>query len=65
MTGAAIVASTPSGIQPQVHFGRQGLRNFALEVDAAGNVFIGGDTSSRGTNLFWWDNGAAPGGGFP
>jgi hypothetical protein len=58
VTGSARIASTPSGIQPQIHFGRQGIRNTALNVDAAGNVFLGGDTASRGTNLYWWDNSA-------
>ncbi|MBL8533801.1 MAG: exo-alpha-sialidase, partial [Betaproteobacteria bacterium] len=62
ITGALAIPSTPGNVQPQVHVGQQGQRNFALAVDAAENVFIGGDTAQLGTNLFWWDNRAAPNG---
>jgi len=63
VTGVSILASTPSGVQPQVHVGAQASRNTAFNVDATGNVFIGGDTQGRGANLFWFDNRTAPMGG--
>ena len=59
ITGNAIIGSTPDGVQPQIHFGQQGIRNTGFNVDAAGNVFIGGDTQSRGANIFWFDTGAS------
>jgi len=62
LRGEIAIPSTPSAAQPQVHVGNQGTRNFGMAVDAAGNVFIGGDTARLSTNLFWWDNRAAPNG---
>ncbi|MGD8477974.1 MAG: hypothetical protein PVI98_12550, partial [Burkholderiales bacterium] len=61
--GNTFVRSTPDAVQPQVHFGRQGVRNFSLNADVNGNVFIGGDTQSNGPNLFYWDNNLVAAGG--
>ena len=69
-TGKAAYA-TPTANQPQPNPGGQGFNNLSFYADAAGNVFLGGDS---GNHLFWWSQatgmwnllqGAATGGTFP
>ena len=44
-----------TGAQPQVHPGTQGDLHFSMNVDAAGNVFIGGD---QPPNIYWFNQAA-------
>src|SRR5438034_1188274 len=55
-----------SAIEPQVNLNPsgQGAVHFSIAADAAGNVFIGGDSHpDNNGNLYWWNNRPAANGG--
>ena len=61
LTANSAIGPDRSTVQPQVHEGEQGDTHFSMNVDAAGNIYIGGDSHPDVHGLLYrWNNAAGP-----